>query len=258
MSKAKTSSAKRPSPPDRDGDGAPGGSLPGNQTADAAKGPDEPAAEWTRDDELIVLKLAEVGFEINASVEDAVTLDQVKGWSDDQAKAVEAFAHEYVSGSLKDDGDMIRADGTVIELPHELHKNIMADEPELNETFTPEEIAAGQTDLVQEEGETAIAAAMAAPVIDDADPLVTIDTATAPVALRLGNLRRLVENRLFYKSPEGFSPNYHAPHVEAAEVEVWIANGLARWDETAGRIGGVYVEPEASRVLRGHPRTEAA
>lgn len=30
---------KRPSPPDRDGDGNPGGSLPGNETAPEAKGP---------------------------------------------------------------------------------------------------------------------------------------------------------------------------------------------------------------------------
>lgn len=33
--------AGRPSPPDRDGNGAPGGSLPGNQTTEGAKGTDE-------------------------------------------------------------------------------------------------------------------------------------------------------------------------------------------------------------------------
>lgn len=52
--------ANRPSPPDRDGNGAPGGSLPGNQTVEAAKGTDEHvlAAEQIAEDGTATIIIA--------------------------------------------------------------------------------------------------------------------------------------------------------------------------------------------------------
>lgn len=366
----KPATTKRPSPPDRDGDGQPGGSLPGNQTVETAKGPDplagaddatrsavedqvRPGSEeqasaeggggepWTREDDMILLKLAEAGFEINAEVEGAVTLEQVKGWTDARARAVEDFADEYVDGALNDDGDMLRADGTVIDLPAELGRNVMAEiddveasdapppppaenrwtrdddailedlqlvdegfatehltladvagwsddqareaqtwadamqrRPEDDEigppppeflkphlagskdpdaaapTFTADEVAAGKTPVVEAEGEAVTTAAEVDTVIPDEDPLVTIDTAAAPVAVRLGNLQRLVDNRWLYRTAEGYSPNYHAPYVGQDEVDAWIRAGFARYDATAGSGGGVRVETEARTALR--------
>lgn len=387
MSKTKPATTKRPSPPDRDGDSRPGGSLPGNKTVDAAKGPEadalegappetrdaiegrerpvsddhahEPAAgeggtetaqaeaitidpevcggepcvrglrirvsdvlgfmdageddasilahhpdltaadldacrawreaqqpaaaaietfqteggeealqtpvEWTRDDAYIHGALCMVSE--CWQFEDRLAPEVVVGWTDQQALDAETWAEAVLDtahGVTPDVPDFLASFAADTEAAPTLAETEAAALEEADaergeeDTFTPEEILAGQTDLVQEEGETAIAAAVAAPVIDDADPLVMIETRTAPVALRLGNLRRLVENRLFYKSEAGFSPNYHAPHVDEAEVRVWLDNGLARWDETAGRIGGIYVEPEASRVLRDQPQRVAA
>jgi len=293
--KPHTPKPARTSPPDRDGDGRPGGSLPGNQTVEAAKGADPqaeaataagnpnqpdagppnseaspPAEPWTRNDELILLKLADAGFEIKADVDDAVTLEQIKAWADDHARAVETFADEYINGTVNDDDDRVREDGQVIDLPNELRKNVMA-EPEAEpdpvaqavqddaaadapadpaDTFTPEEIAAGQTAGIGAEVEPVATAAEAETVIDDAEPLVAVeDNQGDPVFVRLDNLKRLVDNLWLYRFGTRYSIGNHGPWVEQDEIDVWVKAGLARYDESAGNNGGVYVEPPARKAV---------
>lgn len=115
-------------------------------------------------------------------------------------------------------------------------------------TFTAEEIAAGETPLAQED-EAEITAADAATVIPEDDALVTIQTETAPVAVRQRELQILVDARRLYKSPEGYSATYGAPYIETATVEAWIKAGLAEDVPSGGNTGAVKVTHEARRAL---------
>ncbi|MGH7018301.1 MAG: hypothetical protein ACREEY_00375 [Brevundimonas sp.] len=117
------------------------------------------------------------------------------------------------------------------------------------DTFTAEEIAAGQTPVIEAEGEATTIAAETAVTIAADDPLVQIETETAPIAVRERELRLLVENRRLYKSAEGYSSNYGAPYVDDATVQGWIAAGLAEDVPSAGNIGGVKPTHEARRQL---------
>lgn len=122
------------------------------------------------------------------------------------------------------------------------------DEPDRSDTFTPEEVAAGRTPVIEQEGEATTTAADAATVIDEADPLVTVDTETAPIAVRLSELNVLISSRRLYKTPEGYSATYSAPYIDAATVEGWVKAGLAQEVPTAGNTGGVRVTAEARSV----------
>lgn len=119
------------------------------------------------------------------------------------------------------------------------------------DTFTAEEIAAGQTPVIEAEGEASTIAADAAVTIPADDPLLQIETETAPIAVREREreLRLLVENRRLYKSPEGYSAAYGAPYLDDTTVQGWIKAGLAEDIPTAGTWGGVKPTHEARRQL---------
>lgn len=130
-----------------------------------------------------------------------------------------------------------------------------------DDTFTAEEIAAGRTPVVEQEGEAATSAADAATTIGDDDPLVTVQTETAPIAVRLRELQVLIGARRLYKSDQGYSATYSAPFVDEATVKGWIKAGLALDVPSAGNQGGVRVTAEARSVvsrLRLEQRDEAA
>jgi len=128
-------------------------------------------------------------------------------------------------------------------------------EPDPTDTFTPEEVAAGRTPVIEQEGEAATTAADTATVIDPADPLVTVDTDTAPVAVRLSELGTLVSSRRLYKTPEGYSATYSAPFIDAATVDGWVKAGLAETIPSAGNTGGVRATAEA-RAMAGRLRQQ--
>lgn len=195
---------ERTRPLDRDGDGADGGSLPGNQTAPMAAAPDP--------------------------VSQAAITDQIRPVSDDH---VHAEPHTEAAQDETGDGP---------------------------DTFTPEEIAAGATPVVEQEGETTTSAADQATVIDGNDPLVTIDTETAPIAVRLRELETLINARRLYRSPQGYSATYAAPFIDEATVTGWIRAGLAEDIPTAGNSGGVKLTAKARQVVTRlrHQLAEAA
>lgn len=128
------------------------------------------------------------------------------------------------------------------------------------DTFDAEQVeaasTAGEGAVIAEEGETVADPATATASLDDG--LVTIPTETAPVAVRLHELRILVTARRLYKSPEGYSSNYGAPYIDQATIDAWIAAGLAEDVPTAGNQGGVRVTAEARSVLNRAPASEAA
>lgn len=307
MSKKRENTA-RTNPPDRDGDGRPGGSLPGNETVEAAKGPaaetapaetgtspgdpnrsdDGPpnsdatpppqpegateGAAWARDNELIQMKLEEAG--VRGRDEEVIDLPIVTQWPDEDARAAEAFADAMLAdGKYTDDEGIERnADGSAIDLPEILHERTVIsgagegaapqdDEPDPSDTFTPEEVAAGRTPVIEQEGEATTTAADTATVIDPADPLVTVDTDTAPVAVRLSELGVLVSSRRLYETAEGYTATYGAPFIDAATVEGWIKAGLAERIPSAGNTGGVRATAAARGMaarLRREQQAEAA
>ena len=193
MSRPKTSpAAARTNPPDRDGDGDPGGSLPGNATVDEAKGPQAPEA---------------------ARVQASLT--------DPAAAAIETFQTE---GG--------------------------AEEAAADDTFTPEEIAAGQTLVAEQEGEAETTAALATETAQAELVAVAPDGPDAqPVAVRRDELQRLVDNGWLYKTRDGFSPSYSAPFVSPETIAVWLEAGLAEDRPSAGREGGVYVTAKAAQAV---------
>lgn len=285
MTKQPRTTSARISPPDRDGDGRPGGSLPGNKTIQPPQegegdpndgdGPVKPtdqekleameretdeanaavraAAGWTRDEGRLLLKLDAIG----ARFSDLSTEAVVQSWTDQEAFAAETFADAMAADGahLNDEGEHCRADGTVIDLPVSMAEweidfvQLTMDDS----TFTPEEIAAGKTPVVQED-EAETTAAEVAPVIDAEDPIITVETPTAPVAVRVQDLQRLAGHRFFYRSAEGYSPNYAAPFVDQATIDVWTGAGLAEISPSAGNAGGVRITPEARSVLTRHRR----
>lgn len=300
----KSANTARTNPPDRDGDGRPGGSLPGNETIDAAKGPapterDAGPGDPNRPDDgppnsdstppaagrtfAIVARLfareapaSEVEAEVKRRAEAIWGADgfAVETRFGDLVIAREAVRDEPVSTeplwiSEGDDGvdpavlleaaqelaidywgtaeyDVAIEDGVAVA---RLHDGAQPwPEPDPSDTFTPEEVAAGRTPVIEQEGEATATAADAAVVIDEADPLVTVDTETAPIAVRLSELNVLISSRRLYKTPEGYSATYSAPYIDAATVERWVRAGLALEIPTAGNIGGVRVTAEARSV----------
>lgn len=121
------------------------------------------------------------------------------------------------------------------------------DAADLTDTFTAEEVAAA-AQVNEAEGE-APAVDAAPTVIPTDDPLLQIETETAPIAVRERELRLLVESRRLYKSPAGYSSNYGAPYVDEATVQAWISAGLAEDVPSAGNHGGVKPTHEARRQL---------
>lgn len=377
MSKA---SSKRTSPPDRDGDGKPGGSLPGNETVPEAKGPapetapedetpaaikdrarpvsdehrhaepaetapaetetsaetapaetdlfggpeeqaeveealaetetpaetaatdpsqlhlgegdfgggdspDEGEPEWTRDNAAIFedLQLVDEGWAI-----DRLTLEAVVGWPDEQAHEAQKWAEAMatraeddavgapppeflkafmvgsepeatcrVCGCVENRACVVEGEPCAWAEPDLCTACVGKEapaEPDPSETFSAEEIAAGKTPVVGEEGETVEpTAAEAAPPVS-ADGLVTLesdDPRQPSVAVRLADLRRLVDNRWLYKTKDGYSPSYSAPWVSPEDVAVWVKAGLAEDRPTAGREGGVFVTAKAQRLVGG-------
>lgn len=282
----------RTRPLDRDGDGRDGGSLPGNQTAPMA----ETHAEWTRNDAEVLedLQLMDEGW--SGTVE-TLTLEIVQSWTDADARAAQEYAASIV-GLAPDkrppapdflqpfliskpgpdtpapEGDtaldaIAEAEPDLVETARADHDQAAesldataeGDDPDPSDTFTPEEVAAGQTPVIEQEGEATTTAADAATVIDAADPLVTVDTDTAPVAVRLSELGVLVSSRRLYKTPEGYSATYSAPFIAAATVEGWVKAGLAETIPSAGNAGGVRATAEARAMaarLRREQQAEAA
>lgn len=121
------------------------------------------------------------------------------------------------------------------------------DAADLTDTFTAEEVAAA-AQVNEAEGE-APAVDAEPTVIPTDDPLLQIETETAPIAVRERELRLLVESRRLYKSPEGYSSNYGAPYVDEPTVQAWISAGLAEDVPSAGNHGGVKPTHEARRQL---------
>lgn len=128
------------------------------------------------------------------------------------------------------------------------------------DTFDAEQVAAattaGEGAVIAEEGETVADPATATAPLDDG--LVNIPTDTAPVAVRLHELRILVTARRLYKSREGYSSNYGPPYIDQATVDAWIAAGLAEDVPSAGNMGGVRVTPEGRSALNRAPADQAA
>lgn len=135
-----TKTSKRTHPLDRDGDGQPGGSLPGNETApmaedakadaaddqaakldamnretDEANAAAREAAGWTRDEDRLLTKLDNIG----ARFSDLSTKAVIQSWSDQEAFTAENFADAMLADGhyTSDDGEEFNADGTPIVLP---------------------------------------------------------------------------------------------------------------------------------------------
>lgn len=260
-----TAKSKRTHPLDRDGDGQPGGSLPGNQTApmaDAVQAPGVGEPSWTRDNAAILLKLAEAGIEIDTTKPAALAEETLADWSNEDAHAAEIFADKMTAeGSHMDEegGDWLDADLNPIAIPAVLERYVFRN-VEQGDTFDAEQVAAattaGEGAVIAEEGETVADPATATAPLDEG--LVNIPTDTAPVAVRLHELRILVTARRLYKSREGYSSNYGPPYVDQATIDAWIAAGLAEDVPSAGNMGGVRVTPEGRSALNRAPTDEAA
>lgn len=285
-----TKTPNRTRPLDRDGDGRDGGSLPGNQTApmapaeapavedehpavddlaDARTTPGDSAEKleaierevdkanadntpqpWNRDNDLIALKLIDLGVADDTPAFKAT----IENWSDDDARAAEIWADlRAAPGAYTDsDGEWLTAHGDLILTPDALAP-ILFRAADLTDTFTAEEVAAAMAQVIEAEGEAP--AVDAEPIVIPADdPLVQIETETAPIAVRARELRLLLDARRLYKSKTpsgdwGYSSNYGAPYVDEATVQGWIAAGLADDEPTAGTWGGVKPTHEARRQL---------
>ncbi|MGQ3041422.1 MAG: hypothetical protein ACT6TH_14450 [Brevundimonas sp.] len=228
--------------------------------ANAASGNRSGPSSWTRDDAAILAKLGKDWIETDPGKPGALTLETLASWSDEEARAADVFAVEMNDpGRYTDaEGDWRRDDGSVIEPPECLDPYLFGlGRGQGDDTFTAEEIAAGQTDVVQAEGEEMTTAADQAATIDPADPLATIQTGTAPIAVRLSQLAQLTGSKRLYRTASGYSATHSAPYIETATVDGWIAAGLAEWIPSAGNTGGVKATDEARRVER-HLRRELA
>lgn len=221
---------------------------------------DEPS--WTRDNAAILLKLAEAGIEIDTTKPAALAEETLVDWSNEDAHAAEIFADKKTAeGSHMDEegGDWLDADLNPIAVPAVLEPYLFRN-VEQGDTFDAEQVAAashaGEGAVIAEEGETVADLATATAALDDG--LVNIPTDTAPVAVRLHELRILVTARRLYKSPEGYSSNYGPPYIDQATVDAWIAAGLAEDVPTAGNMGGVRVTSEGRSALNRAPTDEAA
>ncbi|GAW42449.1 hypothetical protein SH203_02865 [Brevundimonas sp. SH203] len=167
-----TTKSKRTHPLDRDGDGAPGGSLPGNQTApmadaagddlanarttpgdgaekleaierevDQANAAARDAAGWTRDDARLTGKLTDIGARCSDLSVEAV----VESWTDQEAFTVETFADAMLApGRHRNaEGEEVTAEGASIPLPDVLGEWEVHFEPDGHgDTFDAEQVAA--------------------------------------------------------------------------------------------------------------------
>ncbi|MFN4296943.1 MAG: hypothetical protein ACK4FB_08875 [Brevundimonas sp.] len=301
----KKAQSRRTDPLDRDGDGDPGGSLPGNKTAPYMQGADAPAdtatearapdanpdgapnrpddgppnsdaeppadppadapAEqaaqdpqpWTRDDALIILKLADAGLDIDPAHIGSLTEEAVKAWSDEDAQAAERWADQMTADGAHfndEQGAWVTGDLETIERPEvvarheawteeqlsatksalaEAFQRIDAATSETAPTFTPEEIAAAKRGVAGEDGET----------VDQPDAvkedLAVIQTDEAPVAVRIRELKALLDHRRLYRTEDGYSATQHPPFISNETVEAWKRAGLCEDVPSAGRMGGV-------------------
>lgn len=119
-----------------------------------------------------------------------------------------------------------------------------------DDTFTAEEIAAGQTEVIEAEGEETATAADQAQTLDPGDPVTTLETATAPIAVRLSELAQLTGSKRLYLTASGYSATHSAPFIETATVDGWVAAGLAEFIPSAGNTGGVKATDAARRLER--------
>lgn len=321
--------SKRTHPLDRDGDGAPGGSLPGNETAPMAETSPLPAGltppaegteatgptirdtgifaseiaelvrtentaqeimetypdltesdietaiqwsvaeaqkanpggaatqsadDWTRNDAEILedLQLMDEGW--SGTVE-TLTLGTVKDWSDEQAREAQAYAASIVGIAPEK-----RPPAPDFLQPFLISKPQVETPPVDDadgDTFTAEEIAAGRTPVVEQEGEATTTAADQTTTLDAANPLATVQTETAPIAVRLSELQVLTSARRLYQTREGYSATWNAPFIDAATVDGWVAAGLAEAIPSAGNTGGVRATEEGRRVERQLRREQA-
>lgn len=231
MTKHPPRASKRTDPLDRDGDGRPGGSLPGNETAPYAEG----AAPPTEGDEL-----ADVRTTPGDSPE---KLEAIERETDEANAAGGADTPPTDTPPAEDQGDGDDADQPpLFDTP---------DEDGPAGTFTAEEIAAGQTPVIEAEGEQVATAADTAPTED----LTSVQLDTAPgdqprtVAVRTEQLRLLAQNRWLYRSEHGYGAPSGPPYVDQSTIDVWIEAGLCEFSPTAGNDGGVRITHEGRRVL---------
>lgn len=283
-----TKKPHRTHPLDRDGDGQPGGSLPGNQTAPMAS-KENTAAHPTPG--ATVQPSAHVRSEDANFVEPVDDLADARTTPGDSPEKPEPSerdtdnANAQADAGDEDDADDPHADCVhcgdshpVGALDHDLCPACVDEAPILDQldaamesaqgdTFDAEQVQASQDTIrkvaeqaaatIEEEGETTRPPEAAAQPMQGDDGLVTLDTETAPVAVRIRELRLLLDNRRLYKSPHGYSPTYAPPYVDQATVDVWIKAGLAEDVPSAGNMGGVRALAEARRALRVHLNSQA-
>lgn len=242
--------------------------------------------DWTRDNDVITLKLEEAG--VRDHDEQPIDLANVIQWPDEDARAAETFADAMMAaGKFTDhNGTERNADGSAIDLPEILRERtvvtgagastgddaldaIAEAEPDAvattlqdhdtdgEATFTAEEIAAGQTPVVEQEGEATATAADQATQLDETDPLATVETDKAPIAVRLSDLQVLTSARRLYHTREGYSATWNAPFLDDATVDGWVAAGLAEAIPSAGNTGGVRATDEARQLERQLRREQA-
>lgn len=227
MTKTRTTS-RRTDPLDRDGDGHPGGSLPGNETAPFAADVDDLADARTTPggDEAKLAAIEREVDEAKAEAAQAATSEEEPGKAEDaNEEQLPLLEPDDQVGASEDDGHA--------------------------DTFTPEEIASGQTPVIEAEGEQVATAADTAP----AETLARVDLDTPPgdqprtVAVRVDQLRLLVQNRWLYRCEHGYGAASGPPYVDQATIDVWIEAGLCVYSATAGNSGGVRVTHEGRRAL---------
>lgn len=265
--------SKRTHPLDRDGDGEPGGSLPGNQTATMVDEAATTETPWSRDNAAILLKLAEAGIEIDPTKPVALTEDALSVWSDADAQAAEVFADQMnAEGSFMcDGGEWLTADRQPIDVPQIVERYLFRNVEDDDDTFDAEQVEAaatpadalwptemldewkaeadrlkaGEGAVMAEEGETVAEPAAATAPAD----LIAVDDGERQVAVRVRELRILLGARRLYKSADGYSASFGAPFIDQATVDAWLAAGLADAVPSAGNQGGVRATAKARQAL---------
>ncbi len=257
---------------DRDGDGQLGGSLPGNKTAPMATDQTPLEAIADAEPELVAQVIHDHDDGPDAGMHDTEIGDEddtptvceicnIAFTEDDDCLTDVTFGpvHAACCGPERESyvnlatGEPLKEDEP-LPTPYKYSDLPAARAPLATidghgDTFTPDQIAAGQTPVADQDGEVETAAADTATTIADDDPLVTIETSTAPVAVRLRELTLLVNARRLYKSPEGYSSNYGAPYIADATADAWVKAGLAEAVPSAGHSGGIKLTHEARRAL---------
>lgn len=231
--------SKRTHPLDRDGDGEPGGSLPGNQTAPMATQDGDDMLEAVAETEPDLVEQARRDApETDPMLAAAATADDQDDVTDPHADCVHC-GESHPVGVL--DEDLCPA--CVDEAP-------ALDQIEANssDTFDAEQVAAaapaGEGAVMGEEGETVAEPAAATALAD----LVAVDDGERPVAVRRRELQILLTARRLYKSDQGYSASFGPPYIDQATVDVWLAAGLAEAVPSAGNQGGVRATAKARRA----------